>query len=67
MKKSTIIRICEVPVLGGEPPSSAVRVNLNSACSSRSNPFSTSSGYFLPLPPSFNLRWRKGFPGESVF
>uniref|UniRef100_A0A8D2GFH4 Uncharacterized protein n=1 Tax=Theropithecus gelada TaxID=9565 RepID=A0A8D2GFH4_THEGE len=50
----------EVPDLGGDPPSSAVRVKLSSPCSSRSSALSnTSSGYIMPssLPPI--LTWKK--------
>uniref|UniRef100_A0A667G7H6 Uncharacterized protein n=1 Tax=Lynx canadensis TaxID=61383 RepID=A0A667G7H6_LYNCA len=47
----TSMRTRVVPVLGGVPPSTAMRVNLNSGCCSRSRALSrTSSGYFLPSP-----------------
>uniref|UniRef100_A0A8C4YFZ3 Uncharacterized protein n=2 Tax=Gopherus TaxID=38771 RepID=A0A8C4YFZ3_9SAUR len=46
---NTLTRIRAVPVLCGRPPSAAVRISINCACSSRSNCFSnTSSAYLLP-------------------
>uniref|UniRef100_A0A8C0HE77 Uncharacterized protein n=1 Tax=Chelonoidis abingdonii TaxID=106734 RepID=A0A8C0HE77_CHEAB len=48
---STLTHIRAVPVLCGRPPSAAVRISINCACSSRSNCFSnTSSAYLLPSP-----------------
>uniref|UniRef100_A0A8C9A8Q9 Uncharacterized protein n=1 Tax=Prolemur simus TaxID=1328070 RepID=A0A8C9A8Q9_PROSS len=56
----TTIRIVEVPDLGGDPPSRAVRVKLSSCCSSRSSALSnTSSGYIIPSSLSLILIWKK--------
>uniref|UniRef100_A0A8C4MJI0 Uncharacterized protein n=1 Tax=Equus asinus TaxID=9793 RepID=A0A8C4MJI0_EQUAS len=55
----TSMRTRAVPDLGGVPPSTAVRVNLNSGCSSRSNALSsTSCGNIMPSALSCNLRWK---------
>uniref|UniRef100_A0A8C9B1X5 Uncharacterized protein n=1 Tax=Phocoena sinus TaxID=42100 RepID=A0A8C9B1X5_PHOSS len=55
----TMMSTWEVPVFGGDPPSSAVRVNLSSGCSSRSSSLaSTSSGYFLPSLRFRVKRWK---------
>nr|BAE02310.1 unnamed protein product [Macaca fascicularis] len=55
----TSIRTRAVPDLGGVPPSTAVRVNLISGCSSRSRAlFSTSCGNIMPSRLSCKLRWK---------
>uniref|UniRef100_A0A8C0I966 Secreted protein n=1 Tax=Bubo bubo TaxID=30461 RepID=A0A8C0I966_BUBBB len=46
----TTMWIWVVPLLGGEPPSMAMRLKPTSACSSRSSAFSnTNSTYLSPL------------------
>uniref|UniRef100_A0A452U9N5 Uncharacterized protein n=2 Tax=Ursus TaxID=9639 RepID=A0A452U9N5_URSMA len=56
------MRTKAVPVLGGVPPSSAVRVNLISACSSRSSALSSTSCGNMPSGLSCNVRrkWELG-------
>uniref|UniRef100_A0A8C8Y1L1 Uncharacterized protein n=3 Tax=Felidae TaxID=9681 RepID=A0A8C8Y1L1_PANLE len=57
----TSMRTRAVPDLGGVPPSSAVRVNLISACSSRSSALSSTSCGNMPSELSCNLRWKWEF------
>uniref|UniRef100_A0A8C3WID4 Uncharacterized protein n=1 Tax=Catagonus wagneri TaxID=51154 RepID=A0A8C3WID4_9CETA len=61
-----MMRTRAVPVLGGVPPSTAMRVNLSSGCSSLSRALSrTRSGYFLPSP-ALRVRTWKWESGWSV-
>uniref|UniRef100_A0A671EBD0 Uncharacterized protein n=1 Tax=Rhinolophus ferrumequinum TaxID=59479 RepID=A0A671EBD0_RHIFE len=62
----TSMRTRAVPVRGGAPPSTAMRVNLSSGCSSLSRALSrTSSGYFLPSLPFRVRTWKWEF-GEMM-
>uniref|UniRef100_A0A8C0PZP6 Uncharacterized protein n=1 Tax=Canis lupus familiaris TaxID=9615 RepID=A0A8C0PZP6_CANLF len=54
----TSMRTRAVPDLGGGPPSSAVRVNLISARSSRSRALSSTSCGNMPSGLSCKLRWK---------